>query len=447
MKIRAQIDALRKQRAQLLVDMQTLSDKAAGESRLFTADEQKEFDKIKGNIDDVDQTLSRLEESERQLADGARPLPSPLNPSQEQRAAFKPFPAQAFTRYCMALANAKGNLMQALEIAKRWDNETPEVAAVLRAAVTAGTTTDPVWAAPLVNYQTMTGEFMELLRPETIIGNLTLRPVPFNVKIPKQTAGATANWVGEGLSKPVSSLAFDSVSIPWAKIAVIVVITQELARFSNPSAERLVRDDLIAAIAQFMDGQFVDPAVAAVTALKPASVTNTSTPIPSTGSTVAAITADLTAAMLALTTGGVAVRRPAWIMSQQAAMFLATLRTAQDIFAFPGMSIDPNQGAGRTLLGIPVVVSGNIPVAAGLSNIILIEQSEVWLADDGQTVIDTSTEAALQLDSAPATPPTPLVSLWQQNMLGIKAERFCYWLKRNPHAVQYISGFPAATVP
>jgi hypothetical protein len=33
---------------------------------------------------------------------------------------------------------------------------------------------------------------------------------------------------------------FDQVTVPFAKIAVICVITQELARFSNPDAERLV---------------------------------------------------------------------------------------------------------------------------------------------------------------------------------------------------------------
>src|SRR4029077_15455181 len=83
---------------------------------------------------------------------------------------------------------------------------------------------------------------IELLRAETILGRLNgYRSVPFNIKIPRQTAGATANWVGEGLSKPVSKLVFDQVTLPWAKIAVICVITHELARFSNPSAEQLVR--------------------------------------------------------------------------------------------------------------------------------------------------------------------------------------------------------------
>jgi hypothetical protein len=58
--------------------------------------------------------------------------------------------------------------------------------------------------------------------------------------------------------------------------------------------------------------------------------------------------------------------------------------------------------------------------------------------------IDASTEASLQMDTAPATPPTTLISLWQQNMLGIKAERFIYWMARRAGVVQVITGFPAA---
>ena len=45
-------------------------------------------------------------------------------------------------------------------------------------------------------------------------------------------------------------------------------------RFSNPSAEALVRDSLVKDIAAFLDGQFINPAVAAVAGVNPASITN-----------------------------------------------------------------------------------------------------------------------------------------------------------------------------
>jgi HK97 family phage major capsid protein len=444
MSMRKQIDALQKKRNAHLDAMTALADTVANDNRLFNEDEQKAWDKDQGEVRDIDAQLIRLGEAERQIAERATPAPAPGGTTAKV-IPFKSFPAQSFTRYVMALASGKGNLVQALEISKRWEHQTPEVAEILRAAVAAGTTTDPVWAAPLVNYQIMASEFIDLLRPETIFGKMSgFRTVPFNVKIPRQTAGATANWVGEGQSKPVNKLAFDMVTVPWAKMAVIVVITQELARFSNPSAEMLVRDDLISAIAQFIDEQLIDPTVAPVAALKPGSITNGVTPIPSTGADYVAITTDLTHAMIRMVNALNTIGRPVWIMSPAAAMFIATLRLPQGQFAFPGMTsaMIGGQMGGLTLMGIPVIVSGNVPVTGGLSNILLVDQSQIMLADDGQVMIDTSVEASLQLDSAPATPPAPLVSLWQQNLLGIKAERFMYWMRRRDAGVQLITGFP-----
>jgi HK97 family phage major capsid protein len=469
--MRKHIEALRKKRNAHLDAMTALSDLAATDNRLFTAEEQAAFDKDQGEVRDIDAQVARLEEAERQAATTARPAPHPLEQPGAKVIPFKTFPGQAFTRFVGALAIAKGNLLQAAEIAKRWEGQTPEVLSVLRhaatigntndaatwlqrAAVAAGTATDATWAGPLVQYQIMSQEFIDLLRPLTIFGQLSgYRTVPFNVKIPRQTAGASAQWVGEGLSKPVSRLSFDNVTIPWAKMAVIVVITQELARFSTPSAEMLVRDDLLAAIAQFIDTQLLDDTVAAIAGVRPASITNAAHKVPSTGSSVAAVTTDLASAMLYMTTNNINMVRPVWMMNPAAGMFLATLRTAQDIFAFPGIGmgatsgLQPGSGSTeatsqnytRTLMGIPVIVSGNVP--AGMID--LLEQPQLMVADDGEVLIDTSQEASVQLDSAPATPPAPLVSFWQQNLLGIKAERFMYWLMRRAAGIVEITGFPA----
>ena len=103
--------------------------------------------------------------------------------------------------------------------------------------------------------------------------------MPFNTKVPTQTAGGTYGWVGEGKPKPLTALAFSSATLAVAKAAGIIVITEELARLSSPSAEAVVRADMIAGIAQFLDGQFIDPAVAEVANVHPASITNGLTPI------------------------------------------------------------------------------------------------------------------------------------------------------------------------
>ena len=81
------------------------------------------------------------------------------------------------------------------------------------------------------------------------------------------------------------------------------------------------------------------------------------------------------------------------------------------------------------------------PLTGNGGRIILAKASEILLADDGEVLLDASREASLQMDSAPTNPPvaaTVMVSLWQMNLVGIRAERFINWKKRRAGAVQYI---------
>jgi HK97 family phage major capsid protein len=446
MSIRKQIEALTKKRNAHLDAMSALSDTAAAETRLFTEDEQKAFDKDQGEVRDIDAQLERLIEAERQLAGRAQPAPSPVpapTPGVEVRA-YKPFKGQGFVRLALAVARTKGNYQMAAEFSARWKDQTPEVFEVLsqiarsgslpgevyRAAVATGTTTDPAWAGPLVYAQNLASEFIDILRPATIIGKLPLRPVPFNVSIPRQTGAASVGWVGQGLSKPASALAFDRLPIPFTKVAVIVVITDELARFSDPSAEMLVRDDLVASIATYLDGQFTNPAVAAVANVNPASITNGVTPIAAATGGVSDINAALTAAIQQLVNANMPFTSAYWLMNSGTRVALQNQRVPTYLnYAFPEMM------AGQ-LKGYPIVDSNTI--AAG--TIILVDCSQVLHAADPVVDIEASQEASLQMDSAPATPPAPLISLWQQNMLGIKAEQYQYWIKRHTGCVAVVTG-------
>lgn len=345
----------------------------------------------------------------------------------------------------MALARSKGNLMQAAEIAKGWHDSTPEVETVLRAAVAAGTTTDSAWAAPLVQYQTMANEFIELLRPETIIGKINgLRRVPFNVKMPGQTSASSVGWVGEGKPKPVSALAFNTTTLGFSKVAGIVVLTDELVRFSNPSAEALVRSDLTAAIAQFLDKDFVDPGKSASANVSPASITNGVTPVVASGTDASNLRADVQALFKKFVAANVSVAGSVWIMKPTTALTIGMMQNALGQSEFPGVNMN-----GGTFFGLPVIVSENIPDNAGSGSpvtgdgarIILVKPSEILLADDGGVTLDVSREASLQMDSAPdspATASTVYTSLWQNNMVAIRAEREINWARRRAEAVGYI---------
>ncbi len=468
MNLAEQMATMQSRRDAALASMQSLVDGASAEERTFSDEETKTFDKFKSEAETVNAHLQRLDAQEKLIAASARPVHSaagneagtvvtPGVPSIQL--VDKQVPkGTAFARYVMALIASKGNMMQAEQIARNyWRDTTPQLAEFFkaagnfgsienfmmqqRAAVTPGGTGGSAWGNVLIYAQTMASEFIELLRPATIIGQLpSLRRVPFNIRMTRQTGGITsAGWVGEGMSKPVGSLALDAVMLPWAKVAVIVALTEELARFSDPSAEGVVNQEMKAAIAQFLDAQFIDPAVTPVAGVRPGSITNGVTPIPSSGSTVANITADLGTMLSTMAAAGIPMNAPAWIMNPRTAIYLGLVRGATDTLAFPTV------GANKTLLGYPVVTSTVSPLGVGpgfLGQIILIDQPEIFLADEGGITLDVSREASIQMDTTPATPATPLTSLWQQNLVGIKAERFIYWMRRRDPAVQVLSGVP-----
>lgn len=414
------------------------------EGRTLDEAESEEFDTLSDEIGATETHLKRLE----LLAKSNTSQATEVNDESGMQKRFNHISVKAthqvakgtaFTRYVIAQCRAKGNLVQAAEIAKQWQDTTPEVAEVLKAAVAAGTTTDSAWAAPLVPYQNMTSEFIELLRPETIVGKMTqLRAVPFNVRIPGQTQGSTVAWVGETAPKPVSALGFQDITLRFNKLAGIVVISDELARLSTPSAEAIIQNDLTAQIAQFMDDSFINPAYAAVTDVRPASVTNGVTPIPATGTDIDALRADVRSAYSTFIAANLSTASAVWIMTSTQAMSIGMMQNPLGQTEFPGIS-----ALGGTFLGLPVIVSETVPNDSNGSIMVLAKQSEILLADEGGVTIDVSREASLQMNSSPdnpATASTVLTSLWQQNLVGIRAERLITWKKRRPQAVTYISG-------
>ncbi len=452
MNIQEQIKSFESTRGAKAARLEEIMSKAAEEGRTLDASESEEYDTIEGELKSIDGHLVRLRGLEKSMAAGAKPIDAgrvtSVSKGHEVRdnaviRVERTLPkGTAFTRFAIALARSKGNLMQAVEVAKGWEESTPEVVTVLKAAVVAGTTTDPAWAGPLVEYQTMASEFIELLRPQTIIGKIQgLRRVPFNIKMPGQTSGSSVGWVGEGKPKPVSALAFDTTTLRFTKAAGIVVLTDELVRFSNPSAEALVQTDLTASMAQFLDVAFVDPAVAAVADVSPASITNGVTPIIASGTTADALKADVKRLFAAFLAANMTPAGAVWIMTPTMALTIGMMNNALGQPEFP--DIDMNGGV---FMGLPVIVSESVPANPGSGDplagagqrLILAKASEILLADDGGVTIDVSREASLQMDGAPTAGATELVSLWQNNMVALRAERFINWKRRRLQAVGYI---------
>lgn len=444
-----QIASFEATRASKAARMAEIMDAAAEKGETLDAAGKEEYDGLADEVTQVDEHLARLRNADKANKAAAAPVAGadPAAATAARGAVVVATVRSAVQKGIpfMRLLGAKylGRMQQRdpADVAKAMFGDTPEVEMILRAPVTPGTTTGATFAEPLVQYQNMASEFVDMLRPATIIGRIPgLRRVPFNIKVPRATSGASVNWVGEAKVKPVSSMAFDSLTLGFYKVAGIIPITMELMRFSNPAAEGLIRDELINAVAYLTDRDFLDPTKAEAVGVSPASITNGVTPITATGITADALRADLGTLLVEYAEANMGVGGLVLVMTSSQAIRISLMRNTLGQKEFEGLT-----PSGGTLEGIPVITSENIvatggsPADGGL--IVAINATDVLLADDGGVEIDVSTEASLQMESAPDSPPTAstvLVSLWQHNMVGIRAERFINWKKRRDTAVQFI---------
>lgn len=482
MTLKEQIAAYEAKRVAAAARLEAIMTKAGDEGRTLEADESEEYDGIEGELKAIDDHLVRLGKLEK--AQGAKAKPVVGTESPEGGAAARAPthvstvkdnlpPGIEFARYAMCIAHAKGNEAMALEIAKQRYPDMPRVHNVLKAkamgidvtkaAVAGGSSTHVTWAGPLVQVDTgFMGDFVEYLRPKTILGKFgtggipSLRRVPFNVSVPGQTSGGTGYWVGEGAPKPVTKFDFARTTIPFAKVANIAVLTEELIRFSNPAAEMLVRDALAEALIAKLDVDFVDPAKAISAGISPASITNGVSPVvgttTTTGMAAAGLRKDVVTLIKKFIAANMYLSNGVWIMPSAVALNLSNMVNTLGQREFPDISMQ-----GGFFNSMPVIVSDYVPqVSAGSPTIardiiILLDAQEVWLADDGAVSIDVSREASLQMDSAPTNTPTglgaspnaptatSLVSMFQTDSVAIRAEREINWLKRRSAAAQYIS--------
>lgn len=428
-------------RAAKVGEMNGMMAKAAETGTTLDAEETEKYETLDSEVKAIDAHLPRLRDLEKMNVASATPILAGKNGQPTIDRAGVPVltiksnapKGSAFVRSAIALLNTKsGSRAEAIAYARdRWADQAADVELLLKAAVAAGNTTDATWAGPLAVAQPLVNEFLELLRPATLIGKIpNFRQVPFNVSVPSQTAGGTYQWVGQGAPKPVGALAFSAVTLGIAKAAGIIVLTEELVRISSPSAETTVRQDMTAGMAQYLDTQFIDPSVAAVANVSPGSVTNGTTPITTAGTSPDNARTDLKALVAAFVTANLSTANAVFVMSEANAFALGSSMNALGQPLFPGMGAQ-----GGTIFGIPVITSQS----AG-TTVALIDARGILMADDGGLTIDVSREASVQMDSAPTDPPTAttvFVSLWQANLVGLKAERYMNWKRGRLASVKY----------
>lgn len=434
--IAEQISAFEATRVAKAARMADIMETAGEKGETLGEPEREEYDTLKADVKSVDDHLVRLREMESINKAAAKPVEgsSPTNALVTRGSGIisvKPNRppgigmARAIIARMVALQTQRDPVLVAQE---RWPSD-PEISDFLKTAVTSMETVTN--ATELNVSQNMPSEFVEYLRPMTLLGRIPgFRRVPFNITIPRQTGGVTGHWVAEGGAKPVGRPDFDSITLRWNKCATIVVFSQELARFSNPSVEALVRDDLARGIAQFLDEQFCNPSISEVSNTSPASITNGVDTAAASGDTISAVTADVKAAFANFQAAEVSLDGCVWIMQSQQATGLSMMLNPLGQPNYPGIN-----ATGGTWFGLPVFTSTSV----GSGIIILFKPPECLLADDGGVNIDVTTQASLVMDDNPTSAAQSLVSLWQNNQIGVRAERFINYKMRRADAVYYLT--------
>jgi len=439
-------------------EMSAIMDKASEDGSTLDAEQSEAFDTLEGEVGAIDKHLSRLKAMQKSQAQSAKPVGETVikaldtsgMPQVRAKNTQKLEPGIAFARAAKCLAIGHLEHRDAISIAKAlYDGQDGIITAtqrlVTKAAVAAGTTSDATWAGPLVGDETSAfADFVTFLRPQTILGRFgqggipSLRRVPFRTALIGQTSGGDGYWVGEGQAKPLTKMDFSRTTIEPLKVANIAVATMELIRDSNPAADGLIRDTLAAALRERLDIDFIDPAKAAVSGISPASILNGVVGIPSSGDDADAVRADIKALFTAFINANNAPTSGVWIMSSVTALALSLMQNPLGQTEFPGIGM-----MGGTFFGLPVIVSEYLPSDSSGGIVALVNASDIYEADEGGIDLSMSTEASLQMDNAPDNPTTAstvMVSLWQRNLVGFRAERTINWARRRASAVAYLTG-------
>jgi hypothetical protein len=194
-----------------------------------------------------------------------------------------------------------------------------------------------------------------------------------------------------------------------------------------------------------LDIDFIDPAKALVADVSPASITNGIAALTPSGTDAAAVRTDIQTLITTFLNANMNPQSAVFIMPNTVALAISLMTNALGQPEFPGLNMN-----GGVLKGIPVITS-QYAVLGGSPDgnlVILCNASDIFLSDDGQVVIDASREASLQMADDPTNTPaggsplaptaTTMVSLWQTNSIGLRAERFINWARRRDEAVAYL---------
>jgi hypothetical protein len=313
--------------------------------------------------------------------------------------------AVEFVSLARHLMLGRGDVMEARESAEADAGCPRRVIEVLKSAVSAGSLTDPTWAGNLAQYRAIVGAYVDALASvsffdRAMADNAFVKVPPEATAIVIVSQSATGTTTSELAPIPVSSMQFTLPSVSLRKTSTDVVLSLEVVR--DPRNAGIIGRHLQRRTAAAVD----------VTAI--AEIISSGTSTATTGGTVANLISDLQSMFADIEIGDES--KLYFIMNSALAVGLSA-RLAGNL---GWQDFGPTGG---TIAGVPVVISAGAPSGS----LILVDASR--FASFSETItLKASQQGMMQLNTAPDSPAvasTVMTSLWQQNLIALRAMR--YW--------------------
>jgi HK97 family phage prohead protease/HK97 family phage major capsid protein len=402
---------------------------------------------LQNEIEAHEQRLGSLERTERALAArAAQQQPSPAHPELPGRRplgipAKEIEPRELLWRAAAVHFISKVTQRPVDDVLRERYPDHEATAVVTRAAMTGATTTVAGWAAELV--QTAYADFLATLLPASVFPRLaalgvglTFGPQGGAIKIPSRatTPSIGGSFVAEGAPIPVRRLGTTSITLLPHKVGALSVFSREIAQYSNPAIEGIIREGISDDTAINIDGLLIDNVASSAT--RPAGLTNGVTPL--TASTAHGYTAIL-ADLQALTAPFFAVNA-----GRKLALMMSKAQGQQLMFA-PGPTGVPFGWTTQFTDRYAVIESTSIPAG----EVLMVDAAD-FVSVNGSAEFEVSEVATLHMEDttplnigtagSPATVAAPTQSMFQTAQIAIRMLANVTWAMRRANMVQFMTG-------
>jgi HK97 family phage prohead protease/HK97 family phage major capsid protein len=409
-------------------------------------------DTLTGTVEARESQLQSLLKAEKALgmragepiAGGEKKLPAPAigRPSLTSKRDLRPVDggdlvlraiAVKFRSYVM-----QKDPIQVLE-ERYGDHEQTQI--VVRAAIAGASTTTAGWAAELV--QQANADFLAGLDQVSVFPGLAAKgtqlsfgPNSGSIKVPSRasTPSIAGSFVAEGGAIPVRRVGLTSITLTPTKMGVLSVFSREMAMYSNPTIEGLLRREINRDTAITIDSLLTD-AVAATVGLRPAGLRNGVSAITAaTGGGYAAILKDIQALAAPFDTAN----------AGRNLVLLMAPREARALAMSPGP--DGTLGWSTAFMGEFSVLTSTA-ITAGM---LIMVDAEDFVSVSGTPEFRVSEETVLHMEDttplaigtagSPATVAAPAQSMFQTASIALRMLLEVNWAMRRTGMVQWMTG-------